>query len=44
MMLHTLPLVNYNNGIIMIAVFAMVCVALVTMLVLFMNSGKKKED
>lgn len=44
MMLHTLPLVNWNNGIIMIAVFALVCVALVTMLVLFMNSGKNENE
>ncbi|MEA1785826.1 hypothetical protein U1E44_06970 [Arenibacter sp. GZD96] len=37
-----LPLVNWGNGIIMIAVFAMVCVALIVTLVMFMNSGKKK--
>ncbi len=41
-MFQTLPLVNWSNGIIMIAVFALVCIALVTALVLFMKSGKKE--
>jgi len=44
MLLHTLPLVNWVNGTIMIGVFALVCVGLVTMLLLFMNSEKKKEE
>ncbi|CAZ96753.1 hypothetical protein Q4603_00220 [Zobellia galactanivorans] len=42
MISQNLPLVNYGNGIIMIAVFAIVCLALVVTVVLFMNSGKKK--
>ncbi|WP_276167857.1 hypothetical protein [Zobellia alginiliquefaciens] len=42
MISQNLPLVNYANGIIMIGVFAAVCVALVVTIVLFMNSGKKE--
>ena len=38
-----LPLVNWSNGIIMIGVFFAVCIALVVMLLIFMNSGKKEE-
>jgi hypothetical protein len=38
-----LPLVNWSNGIVMMAVFAAVCVALIATLVLFMNSGKKDQ-
>lgn len=37
------PLVNWGNGVIMIGVFAAVCVALVAALLIFMNSGKKEE-
>lgn len=36
-----LPLVNWNNGIVMIGVFALVVIALVAILVNLMNSGKK---
>lgn len=39
---QSLPWVNWSNGIVMIVVFALVCVALVAMLVLFMKSGKKE--
>lgn len=42
MITQTLPLVNWNNGIIMIAVFAAVCVGLVTLVLMFINSDKKK--
>lgn len=35
------PLVDWSNGIIMIGVFALVVIALVVMLISFMNSGKK---
>ncbi len=41
-MFQTLPLVNWSNGIIMIVVFALVCIGLVTALVLFMRSGKEE--
>ncbi len=37
-----ISLVNWNNGIIMIGVFVAVVVALVLILINFMNSEKKK--
>lgn len=37
------PLVNWGNGIIMIAIFAVVVVTLVVVLVNLMNSGKPKD-
>ncbi|EAR02048.1 hypothetical protein [Maribacter sp. HTCC2170] len=43
-MAYILPLVNWGNGIIMIGVFAAVCVALVVALLMLMNSGKKKDS
>ncbi len=43
-MAYILPLVNWSNGIIMIAVFGAVCVALVAALLIFMNSGKKDKS
>ena len=42
MVLELVSLVNWSNGIVMIAVFAIVCVVLIGTLVIFMNSGKKK--
>ncbi len=36
------PLVNWSNGIIMIGVFALVCVVLVAVMVSFINSERKK--
>ncbi|MBW2938270.1 hypothetical protein KXJ69_09145 [Aureisphaera sp. CAU 1614] len=44
MILNNIPLVNWSNGVIMIGVFALVCVILVIMLINFMSSGSKKED
>lgn len=41
-MLKFLPLVNWNNGIFMIAIFGLVCVALVAIVLMFLNSDKKK--
>lgn len=35
---------NWNNGVFMIVIFAVVCVALVGILINFMMSGKKKDD
>ncbi|WP_169514449.1 hypothetical protein [Gelidibacter mesophilus] len=35
---------NWNNGVFMIVIFALVCVTLVGILINFMMSGKKKED
>jgi len=43
MILQNIALYNYNNGVIMIGIFALVCVALVVVLVSFMNGGKKKK-
>ncbi len=43
-MAYVLPLVNWGNGIIMIAIFGVVCVALVAALLIFMNSGKKDKS
>jgi len=37
------PLVNWSNGIIMIGVFALVCVILVAVLISFVNSERKKK-
>jgi len=39
-----LALYNWNNGVIMIAIFALVCVTLIGVLISFVMSGKKKED
>lgn len=44
MISQNLALYNWNNGVIMIAIFAIVCVTLVGILVNFMMSGKKKDD
>ncbi len=41
---QTIALYNWNNGVIMIGVFALVCVILVATLIIFMSSGKKKKD
>jgi hypothetical protein len=43
MLTQLLPLYNHNMGVILIGVFALVCVALIVMLVSFMNGGKKKK-
>ncbi|MGB5320451.1 hypothetical protein [Eudoraea sp.] len=37
----TIPLVNWSNGIVMIAVFGAVVIALVAILINLMNSDKK---
>lgn len=45
MILKTFALYNWNNGVIMIAIFGLVCVALVAILINFMtNSDKKKSN
>jgi len=38
-----LSLVNYGNGIVMIAIFAGVCAGLVGIVLMLMNSDKKKK-
>lgn len=35
---------NWNNGVFMMIIFALVCVALVGILINFMMSGKKKDE
>jgi len=39
----SLPLVSWNNGIIIIGVFALVVILLVVVVLTMMNSGQKKE-
>ena len=41
---NSLLIYDHSNGVIMIAVFALVCVILVAVLVNFMSGGKKKKD
>ncbi|MGF1555369.1 hypothetical protein [Paucihalobacter sp.] len=44
MLQTSFALYNWNNGVIMIGVFAAVCVILIIMLISFITSGKKKGD
>lgn len=44
MLQASIALYNWNNGVIMIGVFAAVCVGLIVMLISFINSGKSKDD
>lgn len=44
MISQNIALYDWNNGVIMIGVFAVVCIILVVALIVFMSSGKKKED
>ncbi len=39
-----IPLFNYENGVVMIAVVGLVFILLAVMLIVFMNSGKKKKN
>lgn len=41
---QSIALYDWTNGVIMIAIFAVVCLTLVGILINFMMSGKKKED
>jgi ABC-type multidrug transport system permease subunit len=41
---QSIALYDWNNGVIMIAVFGLICVALVVALLIFMSGGKKKEE
>jgi hypothetical protein len=43
MITQSIALNNYSNGVIMMAVFGLVCLALVGFLVKFMLSGDKKK-
>ena len=44
MMNQILPLYSWNGGVIMIAIFALVCITLVGILIKFMMSGKKDSE
>lgn len=44
MISHNIALYDWNNGVVMIGVFALVCIILVAALLIFMFGGKKKED
>ena len=41
---QSISLYDWNNGVIMIAVFGLICVILVIALIVFMSSGKKKDE
>jgi hypothetical protein len=44
-MIHTLiALYSWTNGVVMMAIFALVCITLVGLLINVMMSGKKKEE
>jgi heme/copper-type cytochrome/quinol oxidase subunit 2 len=44
MIFKNIVLSNWSNGVVMIAIFGVVCLALVGFLVKFMMSGKSKKD
>lgn len=43
MISQNIALYSWNNGVVMIAIFALVCIALVGILINFMMSGKKEN-
>ncbi|MDB9755957.1 hypothetical protein OAB20_06695 [Winogradskyella sp.] len=43
MILQNIALYSWTNGVIMIAIFALVCIILVGFLINFMMSGKKED-
>lgn len=44
MMISKIPLVDWSNGVIMIGVFALVCIILIGLLIYFINTGSKKNE
>ncbi|WOD44132.1 hypothetical protein [Hwangdonia lutea] len=44
MITQTIALYNWTNGVVMIAIFGLVCLTLVGILINFMMSGKKKDN
>ena len=44
MIKQTIALYNWDLGVVLIGVFALVCIVLVAILIGFMMSGKKKEN
>ena len=43
MILQNIALYSWTNGVVMIAIFALVCIVLVGILIKFMMSGKKDD-
>ena len=41
--IKNLPLVDWGNGVLMIGVFALVCILLIGLLIYFMTSGGNKK-
>lgn len=39
-----IPLVSYGNGIFMMAIFGLVCIALIAAVLIFMFGGKKNDN
>lgn len=44
MISQNIALYSWNNGVVMIGIFALVCITLIGILINFMMSGKKKDD
>lgn len=44
MIIQNLPLVSWKNGAFMIAIFAVVCVVLITAVLLLVMGGKEKKE
>lgn len=44
MILHHIALYSWNTGVVMIAIFALVCITLVGILINFLMSGKPKDE
>nr|WP_199099645.1 hypothetical protein [Gaetbulibacter sp. 4G1] len=44
MITQAISLYNWTNGVIMIAIFGIVCITLIGILIKFMMSGKKKDN
>jgi len=41
---QNIALYDWTNGVVMIGVFALVCIILIVALIMFMTGGKKKND
>ena len=44
MVFQNIALYNWSNGVVMIAVFGLVCLALIGFLIKFMSGGDKNND
>lgn len=43
-MTHTMPLVSWTTGTVLIGIFALVCIGLVAVIFLLMSTDKKKKE